>query len=278
MQSLFLFHPERHFPILHLHRVSDAVHWTRQAMSAIIYIKTGQCRCFTQFSEYHVTAPAFLFFSPYQAHEIMLQPRCTGQAIYFHQDFFCIDDHVDTYPCNGTLFNNIYDKPLLQLPQVSVGTVDEYFQHLRDDLRLLDETQKMHLSLEHFKFLLLLLIRAKQMQPVHTVHPAIERLHQLIDTHYLEWHTPGQYAAALGLNVKSLSKLVANKLGKSPTSLIKEKLVMEAQRVLRHTTKPVQEVAAMTGFHGADSFGKLFRKHTGITPLKYRQALTKALA
>ena len=37
----------------------------------------------------------------------------SGVAINFHPDFFCIHRHQKEVACNGVLFNNIYQPPLL---------------------------------------------------------------------------------------------------------------------------------------------------------------------
>jgi AraC-like DNA-binding protein len=39
----------------------------------------------------------------------------------------------------------------------------------------------------------------------------------------------------------------------------------------------IQQIAEMMSFSDQSSFGKFFKKHTGMSPLKYRQNLRKTL-
>jgi AraC-like DNA-binding protein len=51
----------------------------------------------------------------------------------------------------------------------------------------------------------------------------------------------------------------------------------EASRLLRDPKLTLQQVAEELSFADQSSFGKFFRKHSGMTPLKYRQTLRKSL-
>jgi AraC-like DNA-binding protein len=46
---------------------------------------------------------------------------------------------------------------------------------------------------------------------------------------------------------------------------------------LRDPKLTLQQVAEELSFADQSSFGKFFRKHSGMTPLKYRQTLRKSL-
>ena len=50
-----------------------------------------------------------------------------------------------------------------------------------------------------------------------------------------------------------------------------------ASRSLRDPELTIQQIAEKLGFADQSSFGKFFKKHAGISPLKYRQKLKKTL-
>ncbi len=50
-----------------------------------------------------------------------------------------------------------------------------------------------------------------------------------------------------------------------------------AARMLRDPDMTISEIAEELSFSDQSSFGKFFRKHMGIPPLKYRQSLRKTL-
>ena len=50
-----------------------------------------------------------------------------------------------------------------------------------------------------------------------------------------------------------------------------------AARMLRDPELTIQQGAEALSFSDQSSFGKFFKKHTGLSPLKYRQNLKKTL-
>ena len=46
---------------------------------------------------------------------------------------------------------------------------------------------------------------------------------------------------------------------------------LEAKRLLHFSTLSVKEIAFQLGFADFGYFGRLFKRHTGITPTEYRQ-------
>jgi transcriptional regulator GlxA family with amidase domain len=47
--------------------------------------------------------------------------------------------------------------------------------------------------------------------------------------------------------------------------------------MLRDPEMSIQQIASAMSFSDQSSFGKFFKKHTGLSPLKYRQNLRKTL-
>jgi AraC-like DNA-binding protein len=50
-------------------------------------------------------------------------------------------------------------------------------------------------------------------------------------------------------------------------------VILEAKRLLAHSGAQVAQVATQLGFEDPAYFSRCFKKHTGRTPLEFRQAL-----
>ena len=79
-------------------------------------------------------------------------------------------------------------------------------------------------------------------------------------------------SSSLKLSSNYLSRLLKTLTGKSTQEFIHEKLIQLAKEKLSTTELSVNEIAYGLGFEHPQSFGKLFKKKTELTPLEFRKA------
>jgi AraC-like DNA-binding protein len=94
---------------------------------------------------------------------------------------------------------------------------------------------------------------------------------QLMVKQYKEQHEVAYYAAELCMTPDNLSRSVIAVSGKSPLHWINGALVAEAKTLLRKPDANIKEVADELNFGDQSSFGKFFKKHTGMTPMEFRK-------
>ncbi|SEB07156.1 Helix-turn-helix domain-containing protein [Pedobacter hartonius] len=68
-----------------------------------------------------------------------------------------------------------------------------------------------------------------------------------------------------------LSDLLRSLTGQSAQQHIQEKLLSKAKEYLSSTSLSVAEIAYQLGFEYPQSFNKLFKKKTDLSPLEFRQ-------
>ena len=85
------------------------------------------------------------------------------------------------------------------------------------------------------------------------------------------------YAEKLCISKQYLSLIVKEKTQMSIGKIISIMRVEEASRLLRDPELTLQQIAEELSFSDQSSFGKFFKKHSGMTPMKYRQSLRKTL-
>lgn len=79
-------------------------------------------------------------------------------------------------------------------------------------------------------------------------------------------------AAQLRMSPKYLSDSLRNLTGQSAQQHIQNKLLERAKQVLTTTNLSVSEIAYQLGFDYPQSFSKLFKKKTNLSPLAFRQS------
>lgn len=94
---------------------------------------------------------------------------------------------------------------------------------------------------------------------------------ELVSRHFKEKKELSFYADSLLISVKYLSNCVREITKSPPTSFIADALMNEAKVMLLHPNNTVGMIAGELGFSDQYSFGKFFKKHTGLSPLNFRK-------
>lgn len=87
----------------------------------------------------------------------------------------------------------------------------------------------------------------------------------------------GFYAEKLCISKQYLSLIVKEKTRVTIGTVIASMRTEVAARLLRDPDLTIQQIAEKMSFSDQSSFGKFFKKHTGVSPLKYRNNLRKTL-
>jgi AraC-like DNA-binding protein len=82
----------------------------------------------------------------------------------------------------------------------------------------------------------------------------------------------GALAQELGCSAAYLSRLFQRSFGFSPTAYQLRRRCERARLLLTQNDVPIGEVAAALGFHDASHFAKHFRRQSGMSPQRFRQA------
>jgi len=87
----------------------------------------------------------------------------------------------------------------------------------------------------------------------------------------------GFYAEKLCISKKYLSLIVKEKMRVTVGTIIASMRTELAATMLRDPDLTIQQVAEKLSFSDQSSFGKFFKKHMGVSPMKYRTNLKKTL-
>lgn len=77
-------------------------------------------------------------------------------------------------------------------------------------------------------------------------------------------------AAQIGVNNSYLSRLFSDAYGKSFNQYLRELRISEAKRLLADNTLLIRDISQATGFLTVQTFMRVFKQSTGITPSEYR--------
>lgn len=90
------------------------------------------------------------------------------------------------------------------------------------------------------------------------------------DAQVIQLKTPIDFAKVLGIHINHLNKVLKETTGRSTTEIINGRIAEEAKILLKQTQRNVSEIAFALGFDEVAHFSNFFKKHTTLSPLKYR--------
>lgn len=225
------------------------------------------------FGNFPFEGPVIFFATPFQTIHFKEVPKGKITMLQFHGDFYCIAYHKAEVACNGLLFNNIFLEPSISLQPEELQSFDSLLEQLKAELH---QEQPNEAVLTAYLQLFLAQSSRIKLKTCNTkIQPAREELMEsfqsALEENFLNLRKPADYANLLHLNPNTFTKRCKKHFGKTPTTLIQERLVLEAKKQLHLTRKSIKEVAYALNFEDEYYFSRFFKKMTGVSPQIFRE-------
>ena len=98
----------------------------------------------------------------------------------------------------------------------------------------------------------------------------LEEFLQLLETNLSSQRQISDYADKLNLSTYQLGAITKKALGKTPSQLQNEYIILESKRCLLATSDQVNQIAWQLGFEDPSYFIRFFKKNTGFSPEVFR--------
>jgi len=255
-------------------------HLQRNNFFTLIWITEGEGTVNADFDGYTFEANTLFTFAPYQPYVFTTTKPIKGKAIYFHFDFFCIHKHQKELELNGVLYNNVYQPPFVRVDEPSAVTFKMLCDRIEAEMQNAALAQH-ELLVSYLKIFLITASRLKiEQQPTVAAmvkdnrEPFIlQKLKDAIEEHYKTKHTASEYADLLYISPKALAKITKMHFNKTLSSLINERIIIEAKRELYLTAKTVKEIAYELGYDDEFYFSRFFKVNADVSPQLYRDTV-----
>ncbi|RAJ85845.1 AraC-like DNA-binding protein [Chitinophaga dinghuensis] len=99
----------------------------------------------------------------------------------------------------------------------------------------------------------------------------LRNFRKLVEQHYMQQRLPKDYAAMLYVTPNYLNAFCQHMLGKSAGEVIRDRVLLEAKRLLVNADTPISNIAYQLNFADNSYFTKFFRKYAGVTPEEFRK-------
>ena len=197
------------------------------------------------------------------------------QTLLFNSNFYCIYGHDNEVSCGGLLFHGSSEVMRLKLSVEEVALISQIVVNMKGEFQNADSLQEemLRILLKRFIIICTRIARQKLDISVEKEHSfdIVRRYYVLVDNHFREKKQVRDYADLLFRSPKTLSNLFSACGLPSPLSVIHERVISEAKRMLLYTTKTAKEITTILGFEDQASFSRFFKQQTGESISRFRE-------
>jgi AraC family transcriptional activator of pobA len=246
----------------------------------LIWIKSGSGKLTVDLESYDFGENTLFSFAPYQPYLFNTLTQISGIAIYFHPAFFCIHKHQKELELNGVLYNNVYQPPFVMLDPQSIEILESACRQIKNEMQ--NPALAQHeLLVSYLKIILITASRLKLEQQPRAAESVkdnrqpfiLQKLKDAIEENFKTKHSAGEYADLLYISPKALARITKTHFNKTLSSLINERIIIEAKRELYLTDKTVKEIAFELGYDDEYYFSRFFKTNTEVSPQLYRNSV-----
>lgn len=243
----------------------------------LIYIEQGNGTITVDESVISTDEPKVIFIKPGQFTIFDISGKTRGTILCFKEEFFSLRYN------NNLLFSFSFIKNVVKPFQ---RLSDDYNMKLKSILEFMTSeyaSGRVHRNKVLRSYLNILLFELDEMYAQYTgshvsgvvMHDKMVAFEKLLEEKFTEIKSPGAYAEMIFISENYLNKLSKQYKGKTAGELIRERIIIEAQRLLYHTSDSVSQIADSLGFENLSYFIIYFKRGTGYTPEEYRKKMKK---
>jgi len=263
-------------PYLKIHKNLQHAH--KHTFYHLVFFTEGTGSQTIDFQRFEVKPYQIYFMVPGQVHNWAFEGNVEGYVVNFSHQFFqsflLNPDYLEQFP----FFSGNANEAVINIEERLRIKIISLFEKL-----LIETSENQRTALDMIKLLLLELFiligrttitpQLKQASPYNLT--LLKNFKNLIEKNYINNRLPKDYAELLYITPNHLNALCNDLLDMSAGEIIRNRVVLEAKRLLVNPQLGISEVANHLNFADNSYFTKFFKKHAGITPEEFRKQFIK---
>lgn len=257
---------EKHYQ--HLHRPH------RHSFYHLVLFTQGKGSHTIDFEKFPVKPYQIYFMIPGQVHSWHFDGEVDGYIVHFNEVLFTTFLQNSHYLDRFYFFQGNAEDGICQLPTSVQSQVSSLFETMLEEV---GESKEQNLDIIRLKLLELFItvdrscISRKGKNVPQQKLTLLRSFQNLIDKHFRTIKLPKEYADLLYVTPNHLNALCQDLVGKTAGDLIRDRVLLEAKRLLTNVDMTVTEIAYDLNFQDNSYFNRFFKKNVGVTPDEFRK-------
>ena len=227
------------------------------------------------FNSYTIEPGMVFFLKPGQTHFWKFDTKPEGFIFFHSQEFYelkYLDHTLSSFP----FYYSNQNPPFLQLSTEKLVDISIHFTELFKEYRennMLREAKITNLINYIYIELTRVYTADVTIEKLGSTSYAqiLEQLETLINIHFYSQKLPKFYASQLNITTKHLNRVVQKTINKTTSQLISERILLEAKRLIVHSSDNLAGIANTLEFSDYAYFSKFFKSKIGLTPMEFRK-------
>ncbi|ETZ20991.1 AraC family transcriptional regulator [Pedobacter sp. V48] len=244
----------------------------------LVLFTSGGGKHTIDFNQFEVKPWQMYFMTPGQVHTWAFDDDVDGYVMNFSKDFFqsllLRTDFLDSF----SFFGGQPDEGVIELPEAIRQEALVLFEKLYLKVASGQAIQWDAVRITLLYLLVLVdqnaVIQKKNSIPVYN-YTILRNFQNLIEKHYSTVRLPKDYADLLYITPNHLNALCKEYLGMQAGEVIRNRVLLEAKRLLVSQDMSISEIAYELNFNDNSYFTKFFKKLVGVTPEEFKKKIIK---
>lgn len=244
----------------------------------IVWIERGTGLHVIDDTSYEVRPEALFFMAPGQVHDLKISDDAAGYTISFSSEFFALQLQDKNSLTRLPVYDHEHHVDVVYPGRGAAQDIRRTLERLRDEYE--NEGYRAQDVIRSYLFILLVqasreAVPAMGIEGSNRTQQLFRRFKSLLEEQFATAQEPVAYARPLRCTERALNDATRRCAGATAAQLIRDRVILEAKRLLAHSGVQVAQVASQLGFEDPAYFSRCFKKHTGRTPMEFRQALSR---
>lgn len=260
----------------YLNRQSQHLHHAhRHAFYHLVLFTKGSGTHTIDFNQFKVKPFEIYFMIPGQVHSWSFEGETDGYIINFSDTIFRSFLLNSNYLERFQFFSGISEDSVCELPDGIHGKLIQLFE----EILAAGSGKEMQMDMVRLLLLQLFIVvdtscKSNNKNSIPQQKQILLRnFRRLIDQHYLSIKLPKEFADLLYVTPNHLNALCQDLLGKTAGELIRDRVLLEAKRLLTNADMTIAEIAFNLNFQDNSYFNRFFKKYVGLTPDEFRKQI-----
>jgi AraC family transcriptional activator of pobA len=254
------------FNELHGERSIDLPH--KHDFFIINIFEKGRGNHIIDFVSYEIQNHQIHLVFPDQVHQWHIEKETVGYQLMISRIWF--ENLLSSLRFSALLYQN---HPIVDLSEDIFQCVLYEFRYIQKEMKAQNVFWEMIIKRCEIISLLISKSVEKAFKDYETFHnnPFISKYLSLIDLNFKEERSVSFYAEKLHISANYLNIISKKSLNTSASSLIQNRILLEAKRLLKVSEMSVKDIVYDLGFYDHASFSKFFKTNIGMTPSQFKE-------